>query len=88
MDGRAGAQPIPMTHLVIAVVESTEQNTIHKYLNTAKNLQVARSNLKNNFIMKITWVLEKEMFSDGHARLAEAAQRAGHNVEWWDLQIY
>lgn len=33
--------------------------------------------------MKITWVLEKEMFSDGHARLAEAAQRAGHNVEWW-----
>lgn len=36
----------------------------------------------------ITWLLETGMFADGHARLADAARGAGHNViqwndDWW-----
>jgi hypothetical protein len=39
--------------------------------------------------MQITWILEREMFSDNHNRLAAAALKAGQRViswddDWWD----
>jgi hypothetical protein len=34
--------------------------------------------------MKINWILEREVFSDNHERLAEAATKAGHKVISWD----
>ena len=33
--------------------------------------------------MKISWILEKDVFGDGHSRLARAAETAGHDVVWW-----
>lgn len=34
--------------------------------------------------MSITWVLEREAFSDNHEALKSAAVKAGHRVELWD----
>jgi hypothetical protein len=34
--------------------------------------------------MSITWVLERNVFSDNHDRLAEAASASGHQVIPWD----
>ena len=38
----------------------------------------------NEEIMKINWILEREVFNDNHDRLAEAATIAGHKVISWD----
>ncbi|MHC4405622.1 MAG: ATP-grasp domain-containing protein, partial [Planctomycetota bacterium] len=34
--------------------------------------------------MSVTWVLERDVFADGHGRLAEAASSAGHGVISWN----
>lgn len=34
--------------------------------------------------MNINWILEREIFTDNHDRLAEAATKAGHKVISWD----
>lgn len=32
----------------------------------------------------LSWYLEKDVFTDGHERLAKAAREAGHHVIYWD----
>ena len=50
---------------------------------TESNVYLSGAECKGT-LMSIIWILEREVFSDGHKRLADAAVSAGHRVISWE----